>query len=228
MTISPKIWPFPSFPISKQLFAASGAAVEAGMTVGGVRMISPEPGGRATLEIQPSLQVGEWDFPLSSWIMSKVNGDIFRIRLAPTPQVAAARGATVPWNAEGIYPDSPWSNQQEWAGDAVAVFTASALAGSITVQIDMTYIGRILQLGHVVGHEDNCYMVDDIAYNDANVATITVNPPLRRNVAADDIALMRPYFLGTISNGEEMRNTYDAENNGNIQLNRIKFHEVIL
>jgi|SRR5882757_763451 len=229
MTINPKVWSFPSFPISKQLFAASGAAFEAGMTVGGVRMISPEPGGRASLELQPSLQVGEWQYPVSSWLMSKINGDIFRIRLAPTPQIATRISGGVPWGASGIYPDSPWSNQENWEGDVVAQFKSVAFQGSNTVQIDMSFLGQILQHGHVIGHGDNCYIVDDISYNNTNnMATVVVNPPFRKNVAINDLALMRPFFLGTISNGDEMRTTYDAENVGYIQLGRIKFNEVIL
>lgn len=230
MTINPKVWAFPSFPISKQLFVATGAAIEGGMTVGGVRMISPEPGGRSMLEIQPSFQVTEWVFPLSSWLMSKTNGDIFRIRLAPTPQIAGAQvTGGVPWGAEGFYPASPWSNQQNWAGDAVAHYLTSALEGNVTVVLDMSVVGQILRPGHCLGHRDNCYMVDDIIYDDAtNYATVTIKPPLRKAVTAGDLAPLRPWYLGTIANGAEMRASYDAENGGNIQLNRIRFSEVIL
>jgi hypothetical protein len=229
MTVVHKVWPFPTFPISKQLFAASGQAFEAGMTVGGVRMQSPEPGGRSMLEIQPSLQVGEWDYPMSSWLMSKINGDIFRIRLAPTPQIASLRsGDGTPWRAGTIYPDSPWSNFQNWSGDLIAQYKTAALEGTNTVQINMSLLGRILQRGHVIGHRDNCYLVDDISYNDANVATLTVNPPFRKNVVVGDMVLFRPYFLGSISNGDEFRTTYDAENNGAIQVGRIRLSEVII
>jgi len=223
-----KILNFPTFPISKQLFVASGQAIDGGMTAGGVRMLSPEPGGRSMLELQPSLQVNEWDYPLSSWLMSKVNGDIFRVRLAPTPQVAGSRVAAsqfkngIPWDS-----DQPWSNQRNWDGDATASFVTPALEGSNTVVIETKAIKSILRNGHVIGHGDVTYMIDDIQYN-GSLATITVNPPFRKKINPNDIALVRPFFLGSIANGDEMRISYDAENNGNIQLGVIRLNEVIL
>ncbi len=229
MTIKHKIWSFPTFPISKQLFTTSGAAFEGGMTLGGVRMTSPEPGGRSSLMIQPSLQINEWEYPLSSWLMSKINGDIFRVRLAPTPQVASPRSGGVPWGAGGIYPDSLWSNQQNWSGDAIAQFKIDTLEGSNVVQLDMSVLGRILKAGHAIGHDDHCYMIDEIEYsNSNNRAMIVINPPSRKHISVNDICNLRPFFLGTIANGDEMRNTYDAENNGLIQIGMIKFTEAIV
>lgn len=226
MTISYKVWNFPTFPISKQLFHVPGAAIDGGLTSGGARITSSEPGGNAVLEIQPSLQFNERDYPLSSWLMSKINGEIFSIRLAPTPQVASARVSGVPWGAETIYPDSPWSNQENWSGDLAATYLSAALEGSNTLRIDMSEMGPVLRHGHVIGHMGNCYMVDDIVYNTAGIATITTKPPLRKNVAIGDTVYFRPYFTGSISNGQEIRKTYDAENNGAIQLERIIFNEV--
>jgi hypothetical protein len=226
--INHKVWSFPTFPISKQLFVASGQAFDGGMTVGGIHMLSPEPGGRSMLEIQPSLQVSEWEFPLSSWLMSKINGDIFRVRLAPTPQVASKRSGGAPWAEGGIYPESPWSNQQNWSGDDVALYKSVSLEGTNVAYVDMSALGQILQCGHVIGHGDNCYKIDEVSYDAFNVATITVKPPFRKSIAVGDIALLRPFFLGSIVNGEEMRATYDAENVGHIQIGRIRLNEVIL
>jgi len=225
--MTPRIWNFPTFPIAKQLFHVPGAANEGGFTSGGARIMSPEPGGFSMLEIQPSLQVTEWDFPLSSWLMSKTNGQVLRVRLAPTPQVASARSAGVPWGAEGVYPESPWSNMQNWSGDVTAVFAADALEGSNIVRIGMGGLGELLRHGHVIGAGDVTYKVDDIEYV-GTTAIVTVIPPIRKAIKAADPAFFRPWFLGTISNGADFRTTYDAENNGNIQIGKIILNEVIM
>lgn len=228
MTVSPKIWTFPTFSISKQVFHVPGVAASGGFTSGGVRIMTPEPGGFGMLEVQPALQLGEWDYPLASWIMSKVNGEVLRFRLAPTPQVASARAilSDQPWNAEGIYSISPWENLQNWVGDIPASFSANALVGSNVLTINFDTIGPILQPGHVIGHAGETYLVDEIEYV-GTIGTMVVKPPLRRNVTIGDLAYFRPFFTGQIANGAEIVQTYDAENAGAIQIPKIVFSEVI-
>lgn len=220
-----EIFDFPTVPVSKQLFHVPGGAVEGGFTAGAVRILSPEPGGRSVLEMQIALQVREWDYPTSSWIMSKGNGEIFRVRLAPTPQVLRARGVSpVPWDN-----NQPWSNLQPWAGDIVATYSVSALEGSTTLIVDMSGHGDILRNGHVIGHGNNCYIADKVVYDsDTGRATVTVKPPLRKNVSVGDVAYFRPFFIGTIGNIDQVRVTYDAENNGAIQIGKITFLEAIV
>lgn len=228
MTVSYPTFTFPQFKVEKQLFYVPGAVADGGFTAGGARITMAEPGGFSTLEIQPSLITTEWDYPLASWLMSKTNGEIFRVRLGPTPQVSIAsllRNSTgVPWDNNG-----PFDNGENWQGDAIAGYSEPALRGSNTLVVDMSVLGRILQRGHVIGHLFSCYMVDDISYSDdTNVATITVKPALRRDVAVDDVAYFRPWFTGQITNGADIRTTYDAENVGLIQLNKIVLQEVVI
>lgn len=220
-----KVWDFPTFPISKQLFYVPGAAVDGGFTSGGARITSPEPGGFSKLQIQPSLQIGEWTYPLSSWLMSKTNGQILRVRLAPTPQVAGnVIYSSVPWGN----PDSPWSNNQNWVGDLVASYLTEALQGSNVVVIDMSQIGQVLQRGHVIGHQNVTYLVDDISYDGLNIATVSLTPPLRANVEPGDLVYFRPWFTGSIDAGSDFLTTYDAENVGNIQIGTMTLTEVVL
>lgn len=233
MAKSYKIWDFPSVPVKSQLFHVPGAVFDGGFTSGGARISSPEPGGRAVLEMQIALQVKEWSAPLSSWLMSKINGEIFRVRLTRTPQLlqASALGVTsgggVPWVAEGVYPESTWDNGALWDDD-VAFYTAGAsLEGSTSLVVDLTGFGSPLQPGHVIGHGESCYMINDIDQV-GNVATLSITPPLRRAVKVGDLVLTEPIFTGTIANGSEIRNSYDASNAGHIQLNRIVFQEVVL
>lgn len=215
----------PRFPIAGQLFHVPGAGIDGGFTSGGARIFSPDIGGVGSLIMQPSLQVREWDHPIMSWLMSQMNGQIFKIRLAATPQIMRApspSGEPVPWDG-GIL----WDNDQPWAGDLFSEYTSAALEGTTTVTIDMTQYGQTLRPGHVIGHAFDCYLVDEIEY-DGDIATVTVKPPLRRNIAAGDITLFRPYFTGQIATDQEFKTTYDAINNGAIKVGSITFAEVIL
>lgn len=217
---------FPTIPVSKQLFHVPGAAAEGGLTSGSVRIMSPEPGGRSMLELQVALQVREWEYPESSWLMSKGNGDVFRVRLAPTPQVLSARVAR---NGPLWAGDVPWTGDVPWSGDITAFYATEALEGSTTVRVNMTGYGDIARRGHTIGHGDNCYKIDSVMFDaDTQIATMTLMPPLRKNVHVGDPAFFRPFFLGTIANIGEVRTTYDSELNGMIQIGKIVFTESIL
>lgn len=226
MTINYKIYNFPTFPIDKQIFYVPGLSVSGGYTAGGARISSPSPGGFGYLDIQPALQIHEWNYPLSSWLMSKVNGDILRVRLAPTPQICGAlrmRDNPLLWDGNLF-----WSNETGWSGDLTAVYFAAALEGSNVVQIDMSSLGQVLQPGHIIGHKYSTYIVDEISYDANNIASIVVKPPLRKNILANDLVNFRPFFTGVISNPSDIIQTYDAENNGLIQMPKIVLQEVIL
>ncbi len=222
-----RIWNFPDVPVSKQLFHVPGQAMEAGFTSGGVRMLSPTPGGRAVLEMQLSMQVNEWEAPVASWLMSKGNGEVFRVKLAKTPQLLTTRSIRV--GSFDAYPrdEKKWQATEQ-SNAMQTVFTQPALEGNQTVQVNMADIGPLLQLGHVIGHDDYTYLVDDISYDADLVATLTVKPPLRKNIAVNDKCLFEPVFLGTISNINDIRATYDSENVGHIQSGKIIFAEAIV
>lgn len=230
MAITYKIWDFPDIPISKQLFHIPGQAVEGGLTSGGARITSPEPGGRGVLEIQPSLR-NEWDQPFLSWIMSKINGEILRVRLARTPQVLTSRSmnAIKDYSPSYAMHDIYGVNQPPIAvNDLTARFASVALQGSNEVSIDMSAIGNVLRVGHLFGHGNHCYMVDEIEYDGSGIATVGIKTSMRNAVAIDDTVLFRPYFLGSISNGQQIRATYDAEMNGHHQPALITLNEVIV
>ena len=218
-----KIYAFPTFRIETQLFHVPGAGYDGGLTAGGAQFITPEPGGFSTLEIAPALIDTEWDAPLASWIMSKTSGQVFRIRLAPSPQVAFSqqRGAVaVPWSN-----GATWSNQEKWDGDFTARFAGAALKGSLITQVDLTGVGPILSPGHVIGHRSECYLVDEIEY-DGNTAFATVTPPLRRDIAAGDDCYLRPWFTGRISNGAEIRAAYNSM--GHVKPGNIVLQEAVV
>lgn len=219
-----KIYQFPSFRLASQLFHVPGQGYDGGLTSGGAQIITPEPGGFGVLELQPAIIDTEWKSPLASWIMSKVNGQVFRVRLAPSPQVAYSkqRGNMSPvlWNN-----GQTWSNQEAWDGDFTALFASSALKGTVEVQIDLTGVGAILLPGHVFGHGYETYKVDEIEYS-GDMAIVTVTPPFRSDIAAGDNCYLRPWFTGRISNGDEMRAAYNHL--GHVTPGNIIMHEAIL
>ena len=218
-----KVYQFPTFKIEKQLFHAPGAGYDGGLTSGGAQFITPEPGGFAVLEIEPSIIDTEWDAPLASWVMSKIGGQVFRVRLAPSPQIAYSRKRgmmAVPWdNGE------TWSNQENWDGDFTATYAAPALKGAVVISFDLTGVGPIVGPGHVVGHGSETYLIDEISYA-GNIATATIMPPLRRNVAAGDNCYLRPWFTGRISNGANIRAAYDHL--GHVKPGNIILQEAVL
>lgn len=218
-----KIYQFPTFRIETQLFHSPGAGYDGGLTAGGAQFITREPGGFGVLEIKPAIIDTEWTAPLASWIMSKISGQVFRVRLAPSPQIAFSRRRgmlAVPWDNE-----QPWSNQENWDGDFTARYSAAGLKGSVTLVIDLTGVGPILSPGHVVGHGFNSYLVDEISYA-GDTATAIVTPPLRRDVSAGDDCYLRPWFTGRISNGPDIRAAYN--NLGHVAPGNIVLHEAVV
>ena len=218
-----KIYQFPTFRIETQLFHAPGAGYDGGLTAGGAQFITPEPGGFGGVGIQPALIDTEWSAPLASWIMSKISGQIFRVRLAPSPQVAYSRerGMTaVPWDN-----GQTWLNQQDWDGDFTGTYAAPALKGSLEVKFDLTGVGPIVGPGHVIGHEYSCFGIDEIEYS-GNVATALLTNPLRRDVSPGDNCYLRPWFTGRISNGADIRAAYN--NLGHVKPGNIVLQEAVV
>lgn len=201
-----KIYQFPTFRLEGQLFHTPGAGYDGGLTSGGAQFITPEPGGFSVLEVAPAIIDTEWDAPLASWIMSKISGQVFRVRLAPSPQIAYSkrRGMmAVPWSN-----GQTWSNQENWDGDFTARFATGGLRGTLGFEIDLTGVGPIVLPGHVIGHEYDTYLVDEITY-DGDIGTVKVTTPLCRDIAAGDNCYLRPWFTGRISNGSDIRAAYN-------------------
>jgi len=218
-----KIYQFPTFRIETQLFHSPGAGYDGGLTSGGAQFITPEPGGFGILEMAPAIIETEWDFPLASWVMSKISGQVFRVRLAPSPQIAYSkkRGMTaVPWDN-----GQSWSNQEDWDGDFTGIYSAAGLKGAVTMSFDLTGVGPIVSPGHVVGHDYDTYLIDEISYV-GDVATAIVTPPLRRDIAVGDNCYLRPWFTGRISNGGEIRSAYNSM--GHVKPGNIVLQEAVL
>jgi hypothetical protein len=236
MTINYKIydWPLRIKP-TKQLFYSGGQLVEGGFTSGGGRMMYPEPGGRSVLELSFDYQQNYNPDPIVSWLITMIrNGNIFRIPIRNSPQLVKSEDLMIdtsleltglPWAEAGQTNQGSWNNNKNWLYSPVLEMSATALEGSVTFEVDFADTPLVLSHGHVIGHSDYGYLVEDIEYN-GTIATITVNTPLRKNILQNDFMLFRPKPLFVARNPDNLRGLYDAADL--IKLGSLELLEVIL
>ena len=236
MSINYKIYDWPSIiKPTEQLFYSGGQAVEGGFTAGGARIMYPEPGGRAVLELTFDYQQNHSPSPIVSWLITMIrNGNIFRVPIRYSPQLVSRDDLMIdaglelvglPWADAGQTDSGPWSNNKNWAYSPAVEASATALEGSTTFQVDFSIVGNVVQLGHLIGHLDYTYLVEDIEY-DGSIATITTNTPLRKNVAQGDFITLRPKMLCVARNPETLKGLYNAADL--IKLGSLELLEVIL
>lgn len=234
MSLSYKVYDFPLIWRGKQLFHAGGQAFDGGFTSGGARVLTPEPGGRGILSMEFTPQQNAPADPIVSWLSTMIaNGNIFRIPISFTPQVVplpelglgGKNDVGLPWAASGLTPEVPWSNGQNWAYDVFAGAAATGLAGAVVIKLDMGSLPPALRHGHLIGHEDVTYLVEDIEY-DGSIATLTVNPPLRKDVAQGDLITFRPKMLAVARNPDSFRGLYEPADI--IRLGSVEFVEALI
>ena len=224
------VFDFPDLQISEQVFYVPGQAISGGFTVGGARISSPEPGGYGVLEVTPSLHIHEVGTPWHSWIMSKTNGEVFRIPLTCTPQVVSDP------NHDPFNPICPWDDGSSF-GDGTywenlpmefsSVFVGNFEPGVNKISIRNNTLNGFLHVGHVIGHGDYCYVVDQIEVV-GTVSNLTIKPPLRTPILSGQSVNFKPVFTGAIRNASEIRSSYAIANNRHHALQNIIFDEVVL
>lgn len=220
MTYTPTIydWRTSVEPIS-QLFLAPSQSVSGGMLLGGASYENPEPGGRAELRLEFVPFANANTNLDASWLATRIqNGNIMRIRLwGPTPQLVsdAALGVSAPlglnWsNGKG------WANGYGWEVNPSADITVAGVKGGTTFTANLNPFGQVLQIGHVIGFSlsglDFAHLVTDISYSANNRATVTVSPPLRRDVPGSARMLFRPVMLATCINGADVATNFKRGN----------------
>lgn len=210
MTYTPIIYDWRStlFPL-EQIFFAGGQAIAGGMTLGGISSESPEPGGLGEMRMTfPPFWTGADANLDASWTLSRIrNGAVFRIRLYKTVQMVSSVALNVPEVGQTWANGQPWANDENWRVNPFAFVAAAALPGVTRFVVDMSVLGQILRIGHVIGFHiegyDFTHKVMDVDYVDG-LATVTVETPLRRALAVDDLMLFRPTMLATCRNGNEI------------------------
>ena len=214
MTYTPTIysWRTSLAPLD-QTFRAGGQSIAGGMTIKGVLVENPEPGGRAEMTQQFAAFVTEQQNIDASWTISRIlNHSVMRVPLyAYSVQLVSpvALGGTA-GNENGI----PWDNGSAWDGgsfwdyDPTAPVNTAAAEGAETVLVDMSAFGEVLKIGHVIGFRfgvyDFAHTVMDITYDASDVATLTISPPLRRAITTSDEMTMRPQMMATCTNAREV------------------------
>lgn len=228
--IDPVIYDWPSsVQPSRQIFHAGGQSLEGGFTSGSVRVLNPEPGGVSWLEMEFGYQDNAPADALVSWLMSKVsNGNVFRVPIAPSPQVISlpALGITGLFEDFGLPWDNgqPWDVGRNWQVEPGAIATEAALDGTMSLKMNMGNLSNGLRPGHVIGHNSMAYMIDDIEYS-GSIASITLMSPLRISVGVDDFINFRPKGLFTASNPDAFRGLYETADL--VKLGSIRLMEAI-
>lgn len=232
MTIIPAIYDWRSSLVPlHQIYRAGGQERDGGMTLSGAMISNPEPGGRGMLRMifRP--------FSLSravnadvSWTISRLlNQSVMRVRLRESMQLVCSADLNVTDTGQTWANGQPWANDENWRSNPFALVAAIALAGSETFTVDLSVTGQVLSIGHVIGFflegYDFAHIVMDIDYDGANLATVTVSPPLRRSLAANDLMLFRPSMLVTCMNARELSG--DGPIMGLVSLPPVSFAEFL-
>ena len=228
MTYSPAIYDWrPEVQPIDQLFRAGGVSVQGGMTLGGVSVENPEPGGRGELLFRfPMLALASANLS-ASWTLSRIlNGAIMRIPLySPCVQLIAdaALGVTSGITWAGGY---TWAGGIKWRFDPFALTTVAALKGAASVKVNMAALGRVADIGHLIGFGDVTHVIMDISYTAGNVATIAISPPLRKAQPVNSRCRFRPSMVATCTNAKDVADNF--RNGRNMALNPARFVEAIL
>ena len=215
MTVTPAIYEWRRSIVPRdQLVIAGRAAQSGGMTLGGALTSYGVAGGRIMLDMAFSTLKREANTD-ASWTYSQVMAqEILRIpircsdQLVPSADLGGAALADgIPWDG-----GQPWATGENWAWSPFAPLAADALRGAETFTVDMSDAGQVLDLGHVIGFAkgvvETAHVVMAIEYDADDVATVTVQPSLRRAMDAGDQMLFRPSILATCQNPEALAATF--------------------
>lgn len=214
MTYSPVVYSWRSSLVPlDQTYRAGGQATAGGITLGGALISNPEPGGRAELNMSFSTFTSEAQNLDASWTISQIlNNAIIRIPVFgyTVQTVSSVDAGGTPLDEMGIPWDNGenWDNGMGWEWNPTAPVNAAALKGEASVTVDMSALGEVLLIGHVIGFKvdgyDFAHKVMDISYDAGDIATLTISPPLRRDLTTSDEMTFRPKMLVTCSNAREV------------------------
>lgn len=234
-TVTVHEWPDVLIP-SSQTFKAGGQSIQGGVTAGGTLVSHPEPGGRASLQQKFDIFTSHDENVEASWVMSKIlNSSVFRVPIwAYSVQLVRAEdlGASHTMEFPGPIAKGEELLSNDWAFNPRADVTAAALSGTTSVEADLSPWGRILRRGHVIGFYDSdsgydfAHMVEAVSYDAADTATITVSPPLRRDLTTSSKMKFRPKMMATCSNAREVAGLYSVGRH--VQFSQVSWAEALV
>lgn len=236
MTYTPTIYDWrSSLRPAHQMFRAGGQMQEGGLTIGGARVGNPEPGGVAELVCGwNALGRGNSIGRDVSWTISRIlSRNIMRFSLCNSPQLVPAADLGVTDLVSGGLPwDGPllWDNGQPWDWDVRVPVSVAASRGASEVVLDLSTVGEVLQIGHVIGVSvdgyDFAHKVMDVTYDASDVATAQISPPLRRALTTSHEMSFRPKMLVTCANAREVASLYEYRSFS--ALNQARFVEALV
>lgn len=236
MTVTPQIFNWrPEVAPINQRFRAGGTSIDGGITTGGVSVQSPEPGGRAELDMDFVTFANESTNREASWTISRIlNGNVMRVpiyypsvQLVSNTALGITGTETLLWNN-----NLPWANLLGWEYRPSAAIDTGGLEGATSFVVTTGGgLQNCIERGHVLGFciagYDWAHVVLDVSYNSAgDRATCTVEPPLRRDVATTDRVLFRPSMLATCVNARDVAGQF--RDGQFMQLNAARFVEWLL
>lgn len=218
-------------PITQEVRAA-GQAIPGGMTIGGASIENPEPGGRYEVFMSFSVFATREANLDASWTISRIlNGAVMRVPLYNSVQLVSDDALDGP-ETDGIPWDNdlPWDSGAYWSWNPSVPVAAAASKGAGSMKAELANYGPVLEIGHVIGFYldgyDFTHVVMDIEYDDEDIATIAVSPPLRRALTTDDRLLFRPVALVTCINAREVMGQFQSGRH--MQFNRAQFVEALV
>jgi hypothetical protein len=156
------------------------------------------PGGR----VQLSMEFNYWhetpDLEAISWLKSKLRGNLFRVPLGLTVQVARNRDlglsdwayrAGIPFDGDVFFDEGVG-----FAFEPTLETIGTALEGTTTIVIDETRWPGLLRYGKWIGIGFGAYHIADLDRSGSTV-TVEIEPPLRRDVAAGEFVSLRPSLI---------------------------------
>lgn len=157
------------------------------------------PGGRAQLMMEfDYTRQAPPPMEMYSWLCSKLKGNIFRVPVPPTAQIARDADLGLPDHAysKGIPFDGGayFASGVGFAFDPTVDTAGTALEGETEIAIDETRWPGLIRYGKWIGIGFGCYHVEE-AIRDGSIVTATVNPPLLRDIAAGEFVSLRPSLI---------------------------------
>ena len=156
------------------------------------------PGARVHLSLEFGYRQRTVDLEAISWLTSKLRGNIFRVPIPPSVQVArnadlglsdSAYRAGIPFDGD-VFFDEGVGFEFEPTLETIG----TALEGTTSVVINETRWPGLLRYGKWIGIGFGAYHIADLDRSSSTV-TVEIEPPLRRDVAAGEFVSLRPSLI---------------------------------
>lgn len=195
-----------SLPVKDQIVWASAHIEPGRISRAGFETDYRIPGGRNMLEMRLAT-IGPANIHLYHWLCNVLPGAVMAVPIDRGGQVVSSDAITAAQkaNPKGVpfSTDELFSTGYGFKYVPVGQVVETASVGSSTIKIDFPDFPGLLTYGKVFGVGFGVYHVQDISW-DGTEASITFNPPLRRNVLSGEVSRLFPILLCRAVNPESL------------------------